>query len=100
MEEEKISIKVNVVDRNYPFKITANYEEKMRAAARRINDQVALYRQHYAGCDAQDALSMAAIQFVVKLIVQEDKMKDAERVIDDFVAIDNRLEEYLQTVEE
>jgi cell division protein ZapA len=98
MEEEKISIKVNVADRSYPFKITANNEESIRAAARRINEQVAKYRQLYTDRDVQDALSMAALQFIIKLIELE-KQENMSRVVEKFEALDRQLEEYLCAVE-
>jgi cell division protein ZapA len=98
MEEEKLSIKINVADRYYPLKIAISDEEKIRAAARRINDKVAQYRQRYADRDMHDALSMATLQFVIKLIEQEEK-QDVDRVIKGFSELDKQLEEYLQSMD-
>ena len=96
MEEETLSIKVNVADRSYPFKITVSGEERLRTAARRINEMVAQYRQRYTDRDMYDALSMAALQFVVKLIGCEAAQ---ERVVHEVAALDEELGEYLQRVE-
>ncbi|MDR3180432.1 MAG: cell division protein ZapA [Prevotellaceae bacterium] len=89
MEEGTLSIKVNVAEREYPFKITASGEERLRAAARRINEVVAQYRQRYPDRDMYDALAMTALQFVIKL----------KRVASEVTTLDEELEEYLQGIE-
>ncbi|MDR2449288.1 MAG: cell division protein ZapA [Prevotellaceae bacterium] len=96
MEEETLSIKINVADRYYPFKITTSGEESLRAAARRINEVVAQYRQRYSDRDMYDALAMAALQFVVKLIGYEATQG---RMINEVAVLDEELEEYLQAIE-
>jgi cell division protein ZapA len=97
MEEEKLSIKINVADRYYPLKIAITDEEKIRLAARRINEKVALYRQRYADRDLHDALSMASLQFVIKLIELEEKQNVAP-VLQELVDLDKQMEEYLQQI--
>jgi cell division protein ZapA len=96
MEEEMLSIKINVADRYYPFKITASDEERLRAAARRINEVVAQYRQRYADRDMYDALAMATLQFVIKLIGYEAAQG---RVMNEVAVLDEELKEYLQGIE-
>ena len=69
--DDKLSIKINLADRYYPLRIVADDEEKIRAATKRINEKIDQYRQKYAGRDIQDALSMATLQFVIRLIEAE-----------------------------
>ena len=95
--EEKLSIKINVADRYYPLKIAASDEEKIRAAARRINDKVTQYRQRYADRDMHDALSMATMQFVIKLIELEEK-QNLTPMLQDLTDLDKQMEEYLQQI--
>jgi cell division protein ZapA len=95
MEENALSIRINVADRYYPFKITASDEERLRAAARRINDVIAQYRQRYTDRDMYDALAMAALQFVTKLIGCEAAQG---RMADEVTALDEELGEYLQSI--
>ena len=71
--EEKLSIRVNVADRYYPLKVDRADEEKIRKAARLINEKVLQYKQKYTDKDTQDFLAMAALQFVIKLIEFEDQ---------------------------
>ena len=71
MMEGKLSIKVNIAERYYPLKIDRVDEEKIRKAARTINEKVLLYKQKYIDKDTQDFLAMAALQFVIKLMEDE-----------------------------
>ena len=66
--EEQLSIKVQIAERFYPLKIQRQDEEKIRKAARLINDKVLQYKQRYTDKDAQDFIAMAALQFVINLL--------------------------------
>ncbi len=92
--EEKLSIRVNVADRFYPLKIDRNDEEKIRKAAKMINERVAQYKSRYTDKDLQDFLAMAALQFVIKLIESENRFEVAP-VIDNLSELDEWLDEYL-----
>lgn len=71
--DDKLSINVNVAERYYPLKIDRDDEEKIRKAAKLINDKVQQYKQRYSDKDVQDYLAMAALQFVIKLIECEER---------------------------
>ncbi len=68
MKEDMLSIKVQIAERFYPLKIKRQDEEKIRQAARLINDKVLQYKQRYTDKDTQDFMAMAALQFVINLI--------------------------------
>ena len=68
MNDDMLSIKVQVAERFYPLKIKRQDEEKIRKAARLINDKVLQYKQRYTDKDAQDFMAMAALQFVINLL--------------------------------
>jgi cell division protein ZapA len=68
MSEEQLSIKVQIAERFYPLKIKKQDEEKIRKAAKIINDKVLQYKQRYTDKDAQDFMAMAALQFVINLL--------------------------------
>jgi cell division protein ZapA (FtsZ GTPase activity inhibitor) len=72
--DDKLSIRVNVADRYYPLKVEREDEEKIRKAARLINEKVLQYKQRYTDKDVQDFLAMAALQYVIKLIEEEEKV--------------------------
>ena len=74
--DDKLSIRVNVADRYYPLKVERENEEKIRKAARMINEKVLQYKQRYSDKDVQDFLAMAALQYVIKLAEDEDKLNN------------------------
>jgi len=74
--DDKLSIRVNIADRYYPLKVERENEEKIRKAARMINEKVLQYKQRYTDKDVQDFLAMAALQYVIKLTEEEEKLDD------------------------
>ena len=68
MTDYMLSIKVQIAERFYPLKIKRQDEEKIRQAARLINDKVLQYKQRYTDKDTQDFMAMATLQFVINLI--------------------------------
>jgi cell division protein ZapA (FtsZ GTPase activity inhibitor) len=73
--DDKLSIRVNVADRYYPLKVERENEEKIRKAARMINEKVLQYKQRYTDKDVQDFLAMAALQYVIKLTEEEERLQ-------------------------
>jgi cell division protein ZapA len=71
--DNKLSIRINIADRYYPLKIERTDEEKIRKAAKLINDKVLQYKQKYVDKDTQDFLAMAALQYVIRVLDTEDK---------------------------
>jgi cell division protein ZapA (FtsZ GTPase activity inhibitor) len=94
--EDKLSIKVNVADRYYPLKIERNDEERIRKAAKLINDKVLQYKQRYADKDMQDFLAMASLQFVIKAIELEDTNVDSP-VLEDLKELSDELGVFLSS---
>ena len=76
--DDKLSIRINIADRYYPLKIDRKDEEKIRKAARSINEKVLQYKQRYTDKDTQDFLAMAALQFVIKVLEKEGETVDSE----------------------
>ncbi|HAX94387.1 MAG TPA: cell division protein ZapA [Bacteroidales bacterium] len=90
--DDKLSIRVNVADRYYPLKVERDNEERIRKAARMINEKVLQYKQRYSDKDVQDFLAMASLQYVIKLNEDEERLvtdklpealKELVRKIDD-----------------
>ena len=97
-DDTKLSIKVNIAERYYPLRIARKDEEKIRSAAKRINEKVLYYKQRYADRDIQDALSMATLQFVVKLLEMEGEGVVVSPIVDELNQLDKELGEYLSSV--
>jgi cell division protein ZapA (FtsZ GTPase activity inhibitor) len=99
--DDKLSIRVNVADRYYPLKVERENEERIRKAARMINEKVMQYKQRYSDKDVQDFLAMAALQYVIKLTEEEEKLSDKsvpDAVIELIRKIDSALEEKSNSV--
>lgn len=95
MNDDKLTIRVNIADRYYPIKIERQEEEQVRKAAKRINDTVLQYRKLYKDKDGQDFLAMAVLQYVNKLIESEEKQNIAP-FVEEIKGIESELEDYLQ----
>jgi len=95
MVEEQLSIKVQIAERFYPLKIKQRDEEKIRKAARLINEKVLQYKQRYTDKDAQDFIAMAALQFVINLLdcEQQQNVVSLEK---ELVDLNSELEELLK----
>ena len=93
--EDKLSIRVNVADRYYPLKIDRKDEEKIRKAAKMINEKVLQYKQRYTDKDIQDFLAMAALQYVIK-VIECDSNQEASYIIEELNDLNNELDEFLK----
>ncbi len=98
MEDNKLSIKVNVADRYYPLRIDREDEEKIRRAAKMINEKVLQYKQHYTDKDTQDFLAMAALQFVTRSIEDENK-QDITEMMKSLSDLNVELGQFIKTEE-
>jgi cell division protein ZapA (FtsZ GTPase activity inhibitor) len=93
--DDKLSIKVNVAERFYPLKIDRRDEEKIRRAAKMINEKVLQYKQNYPDKDTQDFLAMAALQFVIRMLDIENSQTSDTGLLDSLSEINSQLSEYL-----
>lgn len=87
-----------MADRYYPLKIERSDEEKIRKAAKMINERVTQYQQRYADKDVQDFMAMAALQFVIKMLDTEYKLDDSP-LLGDLEKLDREIDDYLSKVE-
>ena len=93
--DDKLTIRVNIVDRYYPLKIDRKEEEKIRKAAKKINDTITQYQKLYGDKDEQDFLAMVALQFVTRLVEAEEH-HEIHPVIDEVRQFDKILTEILE----
>jgi cell division protein ZapA (FtsZ GTPase activity inhibitor) len=96
--DDKLSIRVNVADRYYPLKVERENEEKIRKAARLINEKVLQYKQRYTDKDVQDFLAMAALQYVIKLTEEEEKLEN-DYIPDAIKELIQKIDSVLETKE-
>ena len=95
MGDDKLSIRINLADRYYPLKIEAKDEERIRRAAKLINEKILQYKQRYVDKDNQDFLAMAALQFVIKYLEMEEKT-DNQPIMEDLKELNEELDTYFK----
>jgi len=93
--DDKLSIRINIADRYYPLKVERENEEKIRKAARMINEKVLQYKQRYSDKDVQDFLAMASLQYVIKLTEEEEELNN-DHFHDDLAELIKKIESVLE----
>ncbi len=85
----KIQIKLKIAERQYPLTIEAIDEEQVRTIAKVLNEKFTYYKKQYSSADAQDAITMAAIDAVAILCKNsggitanvEEQIKHLEQIL-------------------
>jgi cell division protein ZapA (FtsZ GTPase activity inhibitor) len=94
MEEDKLSIKINIGDKIYPLRIERNEEELIRKASKLINDKLNQYRTRYEERDMTDLLAMTTLQFTKKYLEMEAD-NNYSSLVDEIIQINSELESYI-----
>ena len=71
---DEITINITLLDRPYRLSVARADEEKVRKAGNLINERVKYYSKHYTYKDAQDLLSMTALQFATSVVKMNDEL--------------------------
>jgi cell division protein ZapA len=69
---KELSIKIKIADREYPMKISADEEERIRRAGKVINEKIKHYAQQFGIDDKQDLLAMAAFDILIDKSQKEE----------------------------
>lgn len=72
MNTGELSIKIKIADREYPMKVAAEDEEKIRRAGKIINQRLKAYREQFGIDDKQDLLAMVAFDCLIDKIQLEE----------------------------
>jgi len=89
-------IPINIVlgGRTYRLKINTEDEEKVRAMAKKLNEQLTVFKTEYAGKDMQDYLAMVLLWHVSeKLEAQPPQVVDTSQLDNIEKMIDKGLED-------
>ncbi len=93
MPDERFNIKLQVAGKYYPLTILRSDEEKIRKAAKLINEKVERYKDNFEAGDKADYLAMAAVQLVTQLIELQDKT-NVNPIMDTLRELDNELSDF------
>ena len=80
---KELSINVKIADREYPMKVDAEDEERIRLAGKKINEKIKLYRDQFGIDDKQDLLAMVAFDSLYeKLQTEANSSSTGESAVD------------------
>ncbi|SDK40436.1 cell division protein ZapA [Catalinimonas alkaloidigena] len=77
----ELSIKIKIIDREYPMRTEASDEERLRTAARLVNEQVSELRKRFGLDDKQDLLAMVAFLSLEEKMRAEEEKSTLERTL-------------------
>lgn len=95
--DDELAINITIAERRYPMRIKRSDEEKIRKAAKIINERITQYQERYNGSDNQDFLAMSSLQFVVQVLDLMEE-KDVNPFVEQIGDINSELENYLSKV--
>lgn len=72
MTPGELSIKIRIADREYPMKVSASDEERIRMAGKIINQRLKAYRDQFGIDDKQDLLAMVAFDCLIDKMHAEE----------------------------
>lgn len=75
----ELSIKVNIADRTYPLTVKPEEEEKVRKAAKLVNDQLKAFGHQFSVRDKQDIISMCALELATALVSIQERSQAEDR---------------------
>ena len=76
----ELSIKIKIGNREYPMRVKAEDEERIRKAGKILNEKIRHYQNQFGIDDSQDLISMVAFDCVVEKL----KRDESTEVSDDF----------------
>jgi len=91
------NIHVKIGDREYPLQIPAEEEEKVRNAAKELNERIEYYKKSIGTSDRIDLLSMVAFDSMVQFLSgKEDAKKQEQQIKLRIESLDNLIASVLQ----
>ena len=93
---EKLSVRIRIGDREYPMKVDANDEERIRKAGKLIAEKIKIYREKFGIDEMQDLLAMVAFDSLVdKLDVENNHQSIDEGVFEKINQLNHQISQTL-----
>ena len=93
---DELTISVTIADRPYRIRIKKEEEERIRKAAKLINERIKQYSENYAFKDRQDLIAMVSLEFANSSLLYEGKVNNNDQqFVEKLTEIDNILSDYI-----
>lgn len=93
-----LSIKIKLADREYPMRVAASEEERLRKAGKLLNEKLRQFREQFGIDDKQDLFAMCAFDVLVEKMRSESELESTDTLVSDKVmSIEKMLAESLST---
>lgn len=76
----ELSIKIKIGNREYPMKVLASEEAKIREAGKKINDKLKSFQSQFGIDDRQDLLAMVVMDAYVELANHSESKQNTDGV--------------------
>lgn len=93
---DTLSIRIKIGDREYPMKVKADEEARIRRVGKLINDKIKKYREEFGLEDRQDLLAMVTFDCMVESMeLSETQSNENEQVENVVSQVNQRLDALL-----
>ncbi len=92
----ELSVRIKIADREYPMKVEASDEARIRNAGKQINERMKAYRERFGIDDKQDLLAMVAFDCLVDAVEPDDaRSVTDESVVEKITALNHLISQAL-----
>lgn len=81
----ELSIKIKLADREYPMRVAASEEERLRKAGKMLNEKLKQFRDQFGIDDKQDLFAMCAFDTMVEKMRSESEIESIDSHVSDKV---------------
>ncbi|MEM9338274.1 MAG: cell division protein ZapA [Bacteroidota bacterium] len=74
----ELSIKIRIGNREYPMRVKAEDEERIRKTGKVLNEKIKSYQNQFGIDDIQDLVAMVAFDCVVEKLKNEESAETSE----------------------
>ena len=78
----ELAIKIKIGEREYPMRVNASEEERLRVAGKLINEKLKKFRDTFGIEDRQDLLAMVAFDCMVEKLKSENLQTEISQEIE------------------
>lgn len=91
----ELSVRIKIADRDYPMKVEASDEARIRNAGKQINERMKAYRERFGIDDKQDLLAMVAFDCLVDTNQPDEGNVTDESVVEKISALNHLISQAL-----